>query len=62
MRGEQISDALQLLRNDMIEETEQVRSGKRKTVYWRRWAAAAAAACLCVVMGAAALYSARRYR
>ena len=59
MKGEQISDALQMLRDDMIEETEQVRSGKRKPARRRIWAAAAVAACLCIVVGAVVVQTAQ---
>lgn len=59
MKGEQISDALQMLRDDTIEETEQVRSGNRKPARRRIWAAAAVAACLCVVVGAVVVQTAQ---
>lgn len=59
MKGEQISDALQMLRDDTIEETEQVRGGKRKPARRRIWTAAAVAACLCIVVGAVVVQTAQ---
>ncbi len=57
MKAEQISDALQDLRPDLVEETAAVRAGKKKkTAHWK-WAAAAA--CLCIVVGAVAVIGQR---
>ena len=58
MKGEQICDALQMLRDDTIEETERVRNGKRNPVRRRTWAAVAVAACLCVAVGLTAMNNA----
>ena len=58
MKGEQICDALQMLRDDTIEETERVRNGKRNPVRRRTWAAVAVAACLCVAVGLTAVNNA----
>lgn len=51
MKAEQIMDALQFLREGIIEETARVRNGRRTPERRKRWGLAALAACLCVVVG-----------
>lgn len=47
MKQEQLSDALNYLPDEMLEETEHVRSVTRQKRIWRKWMAAAA--CLVLV-------------
>lgn len=50
MKREKMCDAMNLLPDDIIHETETVRAGKkRRNNTWRKWAAAAACLCLVVV-------------
>lgn len=48
MKQEQISDALNDLPDEMLEETEHVRSSARRKRIWRKWMAAAA--CLVIML------------
>lgn len=52
MKNEHISDALNLLSDDLVEETAEVRrGGKRPNKTWRKWVVAAA--CLCILAAGA---------
>ena len=51
MTKEQLSDALSMLNDDMIEEADKVRSSARLRRRWVRWGVLAA--CLCLVLAAA---------
>ena len=51
MTKEQLSDALNMLNDDMLEEADKVRSSARQKRGWVRWSVLAA--CLCLVLAAA---------
>lgn len=56
MRGEHISDALHMLPDEMLEETEQIRSRRKRTSrIWWKWLAAAA--CLVLAVSGVWLFS-----
>ena len=50
MKKEHISDALNMLNDDIIEETDKVRVNVKPTRKWIKWGVAAA--CLCLVLAA----------
>lgn len=58
MNAKHISDAIELLDNDLIDEANALRGGKKKTApSWGKWLAAAACLALAVCAGAGLLYA-----
>ena len=50
MKKEHISDALNMLNDDIIEETNKVRANAKPTRKWVKWGAVAACLCLAVAI------------
>lgn len=50
MKKEDISDALNMLNDDILQEANEVRSNKKKNRNWRKWGAVAACLCLLVAV------------
>ena len=50
MKKEQISDALNMLNDDIIEETNKVRANAKPNRKWVKWGAVAACLCLAVII------------
>ena len=50
MKKEHISDALNMLNDDIIEETNKVRANAKPTRKWVKWGAVAACLCLAVTI------------
>ena len=56
MKKEQISDALNMLNDDIIEETNKVRANAKPNRKWVKWGAVAACLCLAVIIAIPVLH------
>ena len=56
MKKEQISDALNMLNDDIIEETNKVRADAKPKRKWVKWGAVAACLCLAVIIAIPVLH------
>ena len=56
MKKEHISDALNMLNDDIIEETNKVRANAKPTRKWVKWGAVAACLCLAVIIAIPVLH------
>ena len=56
MKKEHISDALNMLNDDIIEETNKVRANAKPTRKWVKWGAVAACLCLAVTIAIPVLH------